>query len=159
MHCDLCGKEITWGYLIEIEGACLIACADCAEMGTIIKKVREGDVSGRRRRPVKMRETEKSSDVVLVENFGEVIRHARESAGISREDLAKRLHVSEGYLHKIEEGELTPTEDLARKLEKVLGVKLFVRVEEDDEDLSEPVGEGTSTLTLGDIVKIRTVKK
>ncbi len=148
MHCEVCGREISWGYLVDIEGARLIACADCAERGTIIRKVYDRPRETRKRRD-SSEESEK--DYVLIDNYGEVIRRARESKGIDLETLAKRLRVREGYLRKVEEGELTPTDDLAHRLEKVLGVKLFEEVEEDD---AVPVSEETGTLTLGDVVKL-----
>lgn len=152
MHCEICGREISWGYLVEIEGAKLVACADCAERGVIIRKV-WSRTEPRKRRIGEASDAEEK-EVVLVEDYGRRIREARERAGLTVEELAKKLHVREGYLHKVEESELTPTDDLARRLEKILHITLFEEISEDDAELAiteEGVGTG---LTLGDVVKL-----
>ncbi len=142
---------------MEIEGAKLIACARCADRGTIIRKVYAEQNSPRR---LRKKENASEKEKILVENYGEIIRTAREERGISREDLAKKLHIRAGYLQKIEEGELTPTDDVARKLEKILKIQLFQEIEEDDVVISaDDREEGPSEITLGDVVRITVVKK
>jgi putative transcription factor len=158
MHCEICGKEIRWGYLVEIEGAKLIACPSCAERGRIIRKVYDREMVPRRTRKESKEDAEEGAEKVLVRDYGKRIREAREAKGITREELAKKLHIKEGYLHKIEEGELTPTDDVAKKLEKTLGIQLYEEVKEDTAELPvEP--EEEPKITLGDVVKIRWVKK
>lgn len=125
-----------------------MACAECAERGVIIRKVREHSET-RKRVP---RQEGEEKEVVLVDDYGRRIREGRERLGMSIEDLAKRLRVREGYLHKIEEGELTPTDGLARKLEKLLGIQLFEEISEDEVEL--PLDEEGATITLGDVVKL-----
>ncbi len=151
MHCEICGREISWGYLIEIEGARLVACADCAERGVIIRKVWDRPLADRKKKTVSTDEEKK--EVVLVEDYGQRIREGRERVGMTLEELAKRLHVREGYLHKVEEEELVPTDDLAKKLEKALHIKLFEEISEDEVQLPVADEEGTG-LTLGDVVKL-----
>ena len=157
MHCEICGREITRGFLIELEGAKLIACDRCASMGTIIRRV-YADAPERRRRQRKDEKPDKK-ELILVENYGQVIREAREREGLSREELAKRLHIREGYLQKIEDGELTPTDDVAKKLERALKIKLYRELKEDDAAVPPPEDNENSQITLGDVVKIRWVKK
>ena len=156
MHCEICGREISWGYLVEIEGARLVACADCAERGVIIRKVWDRPAESRKKRARSDQKEEK--EIVLVQDYGRRIREGRERAGLTLEELAKRLHVREGYLHKVEEGELTPTDDLARKLEKVLHINLFEEISEDEVDIPF-TDEGSAGLTLGDVVKLSWRKK
>ncbi len=158
MHCEICGREITRGFLIEIEGAKLIACDRCASRGTIIRRVYADDYEPRRQRRQERKDEEKK-EMVLIENYGEIIRAAREKAGMSREDLAKKLHIREGYLHKIEEGELTPTDDVAKKLEKTLKIRLYRELKEDDAAIPLPEESENTQITLGDVVKIKWVKK
>ena len=59
-------------------------------------------------------------------------------------------------LHKIETSSFEPPLDLARKLEKLLNIKLVEEVS--DEPLSN-VKTTKKTLTLGDLIKIRKRKK
>jgi len=156
MHCEICGREISWGYLVEIEGARLVACADCAERGVIIRKV--WDRPSESKKKVARSDRKEEKEIVLVQDYGRRIREGRERAGLTLGELAKRLHVREGYLHKVEEGELTPTDDLARKLEKVLHIKLFEEISEDEVDIPF-TDEGSAGLTLGDVVKLSWRKK
>ncbi len=128
-----------------------MACADCAERGVIIRKVWDRPAESRKERARSDQKEEK--EIVLVQDYGRRIREGRERVGLTLEELAKRLHVREGYLHKVEEGELTPTDDLARKLEKVLHIKLFEEISEDEVDIPF-TDEGSAGLTLGDVVKL-----
>ena len=147
MHCELCGKEIRRGYLILIEGAKLIACEECAERGEIIRPVFEQEI-----RKESVRGEEREEVFVLVEDYGQRIRSARERRGWKIEELARRIGVKESTLRKIEEGKLPPSEDVARKLERVLNIKLYEPLEE-EEELGEE--EHEFTLTLVDVVRVR----
>jgi len=150
MHCEICGREISWGYLVEIEGARLVACAECAERGVIIRRI--SDRPRDKKAPRRREEGTGEKEFVLVQDYGRRIRSARQGSGMTLEELAKKLHVREGYLRKIEDEELVPTDDLARRLEKILGVQLFEEVEE-EEEMFEPQGDSPG-LTLGDVVKL-----
>ncbi len=90
----------------------------------------------------------------IVENFPEIIRRARENLGLTRENLAKLIGVKESIVRRIEEGQLMPDIELARKLEKVLRVKLLTPSEEMP-SISLPKASEKSELTLGDIIEIR----
>ncbi len=158
MYCELCGREISWGYLIEIEGAKVVACPDCADRGVIIRKVYSPrEDQPRARRQVKREEGEK--EVVLVDDYARRIRFALEEHGMSVEDLAHRLNESPHYIERIVDGDLKPTEKLARRIEKLLGIELFEEIEEEDELEIPEEDETAGEITLGDVVKIRVVKK
>lgn len=89
---------------------------------------------------------------IIVENYGEIIRSARERMGWTRDVLAAMVGEKESTIRRIEAGQLEPTIDLARKLEKVLKVKLIEELT-DYGDYSEDYGyEG---VTLGDIAEFR----
>ncbi len=159
MYCELCGREISWGYLIEIEGAKVIACADCADRGVIIRKVRAPREDEQRRRKT-VEKSEEEPELVLVDDYAERIRAALQEKGLTVEALAKRVNESPHYIERIVDGDLKPTEKLARRLEKLLGITLFEAISEEDElPVSEDEGEDTGEITLGDVVKIRVVKK
>ncbi len=80
-----------------------------------------------------------------------LIKTARESMGMSRDALARTVGVKESVLRRIESGQLIPDEQLARKLERVLGVKLLVPAEH----VETPSKPSKYELTLGDVVEIR----
>jgi uncharacterized protein (TIGR00270 family) len=125
------------GYLVRIEGAVLLVCGSCAERGEIIREVREEE-----------QKTVKEGYADLVDDFGERIREARKRLHMDYKHLSKETGISIRVLRDIEAQKIYPTEEQARKLEKVLGI--------------EPIEEEGSTsssddfqLTLGDVVRIR----
>ncbi|MBC7114208.1 MAG: TIGR00270 family protein, partial [Archaeoglobi archaeon] len=87
----------------------------------------------------------------IIPNYSEVIREARERLGLSQEELARKIKEKVSLIRKIERGELTPEEKVARKLEKELGIKLMERIESPKIEKKEL----PSTLTLGDVVVVR----
>ena len=141
MYCEICGRPITKGYLVRIEGAVLLACESCAERGEIIQEVREK--SGR-----KVFKEESYTD--LVDDFGKRIREARKRLRMDLKELSRETGISVKALKLMEEEKIIPTEEQARKLEKALGIKLLE--EEEDVELRK---SDDFTLTLGDVVRIR----
>lgn len=66
----------------------------------------------------------------LIEDFGAVVRQARERLGLTQAELAKQISEKLSVIKKIEAGRLKPDELLARKLERALKVKLIEEGEE-----------------------------
>ncbi|MGI5212918.1 helix-turn-helix domain-containing protein [Plantactinospora sp. CA-290183] len=56
-------------------------------------------------------------------SFGPLMRGMREARGLSLAALAERLPVDKGHLSRIENGRRKPTEDLARRIDAVLGAR------------------------------------
>ncbi len=92
-------------------------------------------------------------ELEVVDDYAERIRRARERLGWSRKVLAEKVRVSENVIRRIEDGSLVPPIDLARKLEKVLGIKLLEPVVEEYEYPSRSTRY--TPLTLGDVAEIR----
>jgi putative transcription factor len=69
---------------------------------------------------------------VLDEDYAEIIRHARTEKRLTHEQLASNIMEKSTLLRRLETGSLKPDENLARKLERFLGIKLYVAVEELD---------------------------
>ncbi len=89
----------------------------------------------------------------VVEDYAQRVRRAREKLGLTQKDLAVKVKVGENVIRRIEAGTLTPSIDLARRLERVLGVKLLEPVAEEYE---EETGKSDKFyLTLGDIAELR----
>ena len=100
----------------------------------------------RARRRVRVRD-----DYDIVPDYGEVIRRAREAKGWTQAALAQKLRVSESIVRKLEAGKMKPSIDLAKRLERVLRIKLLEPVIEE-----EYVGEDEEeVVTLGDVVVVR----
>jgi len=102
-----------------------------------------------RTRPTRRRE----ENYEVVEDYAERIREAREEMGLTREILARMVGEKESTIRRIESGKLTPSIDLAKKLERVLKITLLQPVSEGLEALRE---EGEEYyLTLGDVVEFK----
>lgn len=71
---------------------------------------------------------------------------------MGRDVLAKVIGVKESILKRIEDGQLIPDIELARKLEKALGISLLRETEDAGTETQKPVGKA---LTLGDVVTLR----
>lgn len=87
---------------------------------------------------------------VLVENYGEVIRVAREKRGLDRKRFAGKMGEKESVIKRIEQQQMIPPEGLLRKIERFLGVKLTEKYE----SKVEKGGKRTGDLTVGDVVEI-----
>ncbi|ABM80976.1 multiprotein bridging factor aMBF1 [Hyperthermus butylicus] len=111
------------------------------------------------RRPAALRKRETSLGVVeryeVVEDYAERIRRARQRLGLTQRELAQKVRVGENVIKRIEAGTLVPPIDLARRLERVLGVKLLEPVVEEELEASPRSRRDEFYLTLGDIAEIR----
>jgi uncharacterized protein (TIGR00270 family) len=95
-------------------------------------------------------------DMILVEDYAEIIRAARQRKKLSQEELAQKVGERISTLQSIEAGRLKPTRKTLRGLERELGISLL-----------EPIGtvpikssdtRSTGGPTLGDIVKVKRKK-
>ena len=143
MNCELCGKPIKFYHEVMIEDSILRVCDDCVKYGKEIKKKNKSNVIGpanvsltnnvQIQRPVvhspksapRKQRLEEQDDIDLVENYGEIIRKKREEMNLSQEDFAKKLQEKKNLIAKIEREEIKPDLQTARKIEKMLGVKLL----------------------------------
>ncbi|MDY6765595.1 MAG: multiprotein bridging factor aMBF1, partial [Halobacteria archaeon] len=85
----------------------------------------------------------------LASDYDDRVREARESKGLTQEELAKNLKEKVSLIKKIENGHMQPNEDLREKLERELQVSLTEEVGEEEWE-SDTTSGG---YTLGDIVK------
>ncbi len=157
MICELCGKEIEDIYKVDIEGSELNVCRDCSRFGKVIaRKVMQSEKSKKEEAKQKKKITKPAEPEIvekLVDNFSELIRKARGKSGMNQQDFSKRLSIKESMLHKIETGEFKPSIVLARKIEKILKIKLVEEMEEKEVHL---LGKPDKTaFTIGDFIKIK----
>lgn len=88
----------------------------------------------------------------IVEGYGQIIKKARESLGLTQEDLARELKVKLSYIKKIENERIEPSSDIIRKLEKLLRIKLTTKVKESSTYIPEKSIDG-DYITLGDLLR------
>lgn len=120
MECEICGSPGA-AHTILLEGNRLLVCGNCASLGKEIK--REEAVKPGRKVFAEPRDVEDDFD--FVENYGAIIKSAREHKGLTVEELSKKAYIKESFMHKIEQGRLKPELQMARKLENLLCITLI----------------------------------
>lgn len=125
LSCDICGRAEARA-IILIEGAKMVACGRCMRNGKIVHRLdEEGEEIPLR--PASRGPMETSEEII--ENYGKTIRKARDRMGLKMSVIAEKIREKESYLDAIENERLRPTFEVARKLEKELGIKLIEKVE------------------------------
>jgi putative transcription factor len=87
----------------------------------------------------------------VVQDYDDRIRDARESEGLTQEELADQLNEKASLIRKIERGDVLPSDSIQRKLERGLDIDLSMGGSGDDAEWSG--GSATGGTTLGDVVK------
>ena len=148
----MCGKVTEDYYRIRIESTILNVCKSCAAYGEVLQQVKTEVKKEIKKEPIQ-KPAEPEIIEELVEGYAEKIKSKREKLGLKQEDLAKKINEKESIIQKIESGHFTPPINLAKKLERFLGIKIIEEVEEAKVIISPKTsGEGFS---LGDFVKVK----
>ncbi|MDD1705004.1 MAG: multiprotein bridging factor aMBF1 [Methanoregula sp.] len=165
----MCGETVRGiPKLVRVEGAELQVCSKCEKYGTEVQQ-RRGEV----KRPAVPRSPGapapgpvtqagyRKRDLFdymggeIVEDYADQIKKARMERGLSQKDLAMQMKEKEHLLKKIENGELIPEDDVRKKIEKALGIRL---VDAPAKDAEKKI-QNKLAPTLGDVTIIRKVKK
>lgn len=158
--CEICGEEKNNLSIVIFEGKRIYACNSCIKKYSLIrvssklpiKKTYTTKVSKVVYRPKKKVIDISNIDYELVEDFGDKVKRARESLGLTQAELASRLKIKVSLLRKIESGKFYPAIDLVKKLEKNLNIKLLEKVSE--EFKYEKTEERPTYAKLGDFFPV-----
>lgn len=144
--CEMCGNP---GKIkAKVEGVELDVCQKCSKHGEI-RDYSKGFSKPQKRIYFRTEEAQ----LKLVNSFSEILLKARQKKGWTQEEFAKNLNERESIIAKWEQGGMKPRIDVAKRLEKVLGVKL---VEEESADSGIKVERTRSEeFTLGDFIKVK----
>lgn len=167
-QCEMCGADKASLTTTKVEGAELELCDSCKSFGTEVRTTSSSGGSSKYSTSSKSGKSTSSSsgsssggskrrrrdmfddmDEIAADYDGR-IRSAREDAGLTQEELANRLNEKASLIRKLERGDILPSDDVRKKLERSLDISL---VEGDDVEDSDWSGGGSSKVTLGDIVK------
>ena len=132
--CELCGRRVTDGKkTVLIDGTIFNVCLPCSKRGKPYlpaapskKKAISTPTSKKTNTKIKM-----IDDTILSPEFGTLIREARMKKGLTHEQLGIQMNEKAMLLRKFEIGALKPDEILAKKLERFLGIKLYLSLEEE----------------------------
>ncbi len=150
MQCEMCGKNSEL-MLAIIEGVNMKVCDGCSKFGKIIGRVssrqKESKIVNSQTNINQNEETEEE----LVSDFSLIIRQEREKRRMEQKDFAKLISEKESILHKMESGNFKPTIEAARKIERILKVKLVQEVGE--KMMATETHKNSGALTIGDLIK------
>ncbi len=150
LYCDICGRGPVRAQIL-IEGAKVLACGSCMRGGKILHRFDEGGEP--LVKPPSGSSVESSEEVV--EGFGRIIKNAREKSGLPLAVVAERVREKESYLQALEHERFMPTLDVARKLEKELGIRLVEKSQSAAGGTTPMGGRGFSEPTLADMVEAK----
>lgn len=141
MICEMCGKEVPQTREVIVDGARLSVCPSCARFGEAVggapsrpgapvtQAVIDQRLERRERRMQSRDIYSGSTTVEIVEDYGGVIRRAREARGMDLKTFANEIQERQGLLAKVEANNQVPDDKLIRKIEKALDIKLTETVE------------------------------
>ncbi len=148
MQCEICGVD-TELVTAEIEGSLLNVCRKCASFGKIVERKEKKENLKRVKRYF-----DKEVLDLIVEDFSERVKNARESLGLKQEEMGDKVGEKESVIHNLERGKIKPSIVLAKKLEKFLNIKLI----EEYKDENVKFDFKNTSLTIGDLIKIKKKK-
>ncbi len=148
MECELCGRKTDSLVKIEIEQTTLEVCRSCAKHG---KGYQEPTYRNRRELTKNIKHESKFNvEKQLVENYGSLIRNARQRKNLTLSELARQINETESYLDRVEKERTIPEEKVIKKLEKFLGIALY---EEPKEEQKIEPKKASLDKTLGDFLE------
>jgi len=175
VQCEMCGTETSSPNRVKIEGAELDVCDECTDFGTEVKQD-TGSSSTSTKYSTSSSSSSSSSSAggasssssggggssrqrqdmfdemeELAQDYDEIVRSGRESAGLSQEELAQQLNEKASLVRKIERGDTLPSDEMQGKLEKALGVDLSAGSSTEDTEWESDTSTGE--YTLGDVVE------
>ena len=161
MICEMCGKEVPLTKTVVIDGARLNVCPGCSRFGedyrsgnqstgSVSQTVIEERLQKRERRMKSKDIYAGSTSIELVDDYGGVIREAREAKGMDLDEFAASILEKKGTLSKIESNNLIPDDKLIKKIEKALGIKLTEAVQS---GVTVGGGNQSNKMTLANFIK------
>jgi putative transcription factor len=143
--CELCGRKIIdEKKTVLIDGIALNVCSGCSKRGkpyTAPMSISKDKPSASPNPAAKTTASTKSTgttrkiemmdNTILNPEFAKLIREARMKKGLTHEQLGAQMNEKANLLKKFETGALKPDELFAKKLQRFLGIHLYVAVLED----------------------------
>lgn len=146
MQCEMCGADNAH-LLCAVEATQLRLCTKCSRYGRVIREIHP---------PAQQKATPKKpvAEVitVLVDDWNEKIKKGREAKQLTQKELSLKINEKESLIAAIESAHSKPSDEVAAKLEKFLGIALF---ESHLEDHTQKAKKSVGGLTIGDLLLAR----
>jgi putative transcription factor len=132
-YCELCGHQTFEKKMVVVDGTVFNVCLPCSKRG---KPYIMPQVSVKKKKPLTTKPKKRlglSDETILTPDFASLIRDARMKMGLTHEQLGMKMNEKAQLLKKFETGTLKPDEIFAKKLERYLGIKLYISANSDEE--------------------------
>jgi putative transcription factor len=132
-YCELCGHQTFEKKMVVVDGTVFNVCIACSKRG---KPYLLPQTAVKKKKPLAVKSQKKiglADETILTPNFARRIREARMKMGLTHEQLGMKMNEKAQLLKKFETGSLKPDEIFARKLERYLGIRLYVSTNSDEE--------------------------
>ncbi|PIV69179.1 MAG: TIGR00270 family protein [Euryarchaeota archaeon CG01_land_8_20_14_3_00_38_12] len=155
MICEMCGKKVSNLKTVLIEGSMLNVCPNCARFGKPVKPeiaATPVEIAQRlelREKRLRTKNVFENIENELVDDYAKKIRDARTKMNLTPEELGKRINEKKTVITKIESKSMRPDENLIKKLETTLNIKLTEKTKTEKVETKRTGGE----LTIGDLIK------
>ncbi len=130
-----------------IEGAKMNVCTNCSKFG---KSLNIHMYKQAKYTPTIASIKPIESNEEVVQNFPQILKQEREKRKMEQKDFAKLLSEKESMLHKMESGHYIPSLETAKKIQRILKIRLIAEQKEAPAD-TKPRPSGP--LTIGDLIK------
>jgi len=155
MICEMCGKKVSNLKTVLIEGSMLNVCPNCARFGKPVKPeiaATPVEIAQRlelREKRLRTKNVFENIENELVDDYAKKIRDARTKMNLTPEELGKRINEKKTVITKIESKSMRPDENLIKKMETTLNIKLTEKTKTEKVETKRTGGE----LTIGDLIK------
>lgn len=143
-YCELCGRQAAEKKKVIVDGTVFNVCIACSKHGKpyVPAQVSSSSSSAKKKKPVAKIQQQKKiitmvDETMIDPDFARLIREARMKMGLTHEQLGMKMNEKAQILKKFETGALKPDELFAKKLERYLGIKLYVSVSNNNSSSSD----------------------
>lgn len=143
-YCELCGRQAAEKKKIIVDGTVFNVCIACSKHGKpyVPAQVSSSSSSAKKKKPVAKIQQQKKiitmvDETMIDPDFARLIREARMKMGLTHEQLGMKMSEKAQILKKFETGALKPDELFAKKLERYLGIKLYVSISNNNSSSSD----------------------
>lgn len=141
-YCELCGRQAAEKKKIIVDGTVFNVCIACSKHGKPYVPAQVPSSSAKKKKPVAKIQQQKKiitmvDETMIDPDFARLIREARMKMGLTHEQLGMKMSEKAQTLKKFETGALKPDELFAKKLERYLGIKLYVSVSNNNSSSSD----------------------
>lgn len=160
MICEMCGKDVGRTKPVLIEGTSLNVCQDCSRFGKEgVVRSSSGHLTSevvvdrlaQRQKRYRSKDVYESEKPELLMDYADRIRKARQRMNMSHEDLGRKINEKKSLVTKIESGDMFPNDEITKKLERALEIKLTGKPQE--AFMPSDRKNGSGGMTLADFIK------